>query len=76
MADTIQLVLRNWVTVHPSHEFRCFVRGKQLIGQWIASVLASCHTTMQLCRSETTRSSSLSCSSSGLRSLRSGCTVW
>jgi hypothetical protein len=27
----VQLVPRNWVTVHPSHEFRCFVRAKRLI---------------------------------------------
>ena len=27
-----ELILRNWITVNPSNEFRCFVRDKQLLG--------------------------------------------
>ena len=47
-----ELVLRNWITVNPSNEFRCFVRDKQLLGTPIHH--ASIDLTPQLSHSATT----------------------
>ncbi len=31
----IYLVLKKWREIHPGTEFRCFVRNKNLIGEWM-----------------------------------------